>query len=170
MINKISILSIVFVLVGLASCAVSYKFNGSSVDYSKIKTISISDFPNQAPLVVPSLSADFTEALKDEMTSKTRLTLVQNDGDMQIEGAIVNYSISSMSVSNSGEAMDSKLSMGVRVKFTNKANHSEDFETTFSAYQVFSNSNTINQVQDELNKLLIDDIVSQIFNKTVANW
>lgn len=163
-------LVVMLVVCGLTSCAVSYKFNGSSVDYSKIKTIYIADFPNQAPLVYPSLASDFTESLKDEMTSKTRLSYVSSGGDMQIEGAIVGYSISSMSVSTSGEAMDSKLMMSVRVKFTNKVNPEENFETTFSAYQVFSNVNTINQVQDELNKLLIEDIVNQIFNKTVANW
>ncbi len=157
-------------MVGLSSCLVSYKLNGSSIDYTKIKTISIAEFPNQAPLVYPTLSAEFTEALRDEYSQKTRLTFVPNDGDLQIEGAIVGYDISSMSVSTSGESMDTKLQMTVSVRFTNKVNPSESFEERFSAYQVFSNASTINQVQDELNRLIMDDIINQIFNRTVANW
>ena len=60
-INKIWI----FCLIGLivTACSISYKFNGASIDYTKVKTITIKDFPNQAPLVYPPLSQKFTEAL-----------------------------------------------------------------------------------------------------------
>ena len=66
--------------------------------------------------------------------------------------------------------MDSRLQMSVNISFVNKVNPTEDFERTFSSYQVFSNTYTIDQVQAELNEELIDDIISQIFNATVANW
>ncbi|MCQ2194307.1 MAG: LPS assembly lipoprotein LptE [Paludibacteraceae bacterium] len=157
-------------LMGLTSCLVSYKFNGSSIDYTKIKTITIVEFPNQAALVYPSLASEFTEALNDEFSQKTRLSFVSRNGDLQIEGAIVDYAVISMSVGTSGQSMDTKLQMTVNVKFTNRINTSESFEERFSASQVFSNTNTINQVQEELNKLIIEDIVNQIFNRTVANW
>lgn len=155
---------------GLSSCLVSYKFNGSSIDYTKIKTITIGEFPNQAALVLPSLSSEFTEALNDEFSQKTRLSFVSRNGDLQIEGAIVDYAVISMAVGASGQSMDTKLQMSVSVKFTNRVNPAESFEDRFSASQVFSNTSTINQVQDELNKLIIEDIVNQIFNRTVANW
>ena len=32
----------------MTACAVSYKFNGASIDYNKTKTIQIADFPNRA--------------------------------------------------------------------------------------------------------------------------
>ncbi|HOI26198.1 MAG: LPS assembly lipoprotein LptE [Paludibacteraceae bacterium] len=168
--KKYLVLLMGILMCGLSSCLISYKFNGSSIDYTKIKTITIDEFPNQAPLVYPTLSAEFTEALRDEFSQKTRLNFVTDNGDLQIQGAIIGYDISSMSVSTSGESMDTKLSMTIKVKFTNKVNPSENFEENFTAYQVFSNASTINQVQDELNKLIMDDIISQIFNRTVANW
>ena len=160
----------VVLMAGLTSCLVSYKFNGSSIDYTKIKTITILEFPNQAALVYPSLASEFTEALNDEFSKKNRLSFISRNGDLQIEGAIVDYSVISMSVGTSGQSMDTKLQMSVNVKFTNRVNPSENFEERFTASQVFSNMNTINQVQDELNKLIIEDIVNQIFNRTVANW
>lgn len=157
-------------LCALVSCRISYKFNGSSIDYTVVKTITIEEFPNRAPLVHASLSSDFTEKLKDEFSSKTALLAVEHDGDLQITGEIRGYNVVSSGVNSSGEAVDSRLQMSVYVRFVNKKNSSESFERTFSTYQTFSNEYTIDDVQGELNGLLIEDIVSQIFNATVANW
>jgi hypothetical protein len=162
--------SFVTLLGVFVSCKISYKFNGSSIDYSVVKTINIEEFPNRAPLVYASLSSDFTEKLKDEFSSKTALRFVEHDGDLQISGEISGYNVVSSGVNSSGEAMDSRLQMSVSVRFVNKVNSTESFERTFSSYQTFSNEYTIDQVQGELNEQLIEDIVSQIFNATVANW
>ncbi|MCQ2191434.1 MAG: LPS assembly lipoprotein LptE [Paludibacteraceae bacterium] len=161
---------ILLLFVGLSSCVVSYKFNGTSIDYTKIKTISVADFPNQASLVYPSLAPDFNEKLKDEYSSKTRLKLVPRDGDLQISGEIVDYELIQIGVNAAGTSTKTKLQITLNVRFTNKVNPSEDFEQRFVSYQEFSNDQTINQVQDELNQQIIEDLVNQIFNRTVANW
>lgn len=161
---------VVFIFLGLSSCVVSYKFNGTSIDYTKIKTISVTDFPNQATLVYPSLAPNFNEKLKDEYSSKTRLKLVPRDGDLQVSGEIVNYELIQIGVNTVGTSTKTKLQITLNVRFTNKSNPSENFEQRFSSYQEFSNDQTINQVQDELNELIIEDLVNQIFNRTVANW
>ncbi len=164
------LVAFVSLLTVFASCKISYKFNGSSIDYSVVKTISIDEFPNRAPLVYASLSSDFTEKMKDEFSSKTALVFVERDGDLQISGAITGYDVMSSGVNSAGDAVDSRLQMSVSVHFVNKVNSTESFEKTFSSYQTFSNQYTIDQVQAELNEVLIEDIVSQIFNATVANW
>lgn len=155
---------------GLHSCLVSYKFNGTSIDYTKIKTISVADFPNQAALVYPSLAPQFNEKLKDEYSSKTRLKLVDRDGDLQVSGEIVNYELIQMGVNTAGTSTKTKLQITLNVRFSNKTNPSEDFEQRFVSFQEFSNDQTINQVQDELNTQIIEDLVNQIYNRTVANW
>ena len=167
---SIPVATLVALLALFASCKISYKFNGSSIDYTVVKTISIEEFPNRAPLVYASLSSDFTEKLKDEFSSKTSLRFVERDGDLQISVDITGYNVVSSGVNSSGEAVDSRLQMSVFVRFVNKVNSTESFEKSFSSYQTFSNQYTIDQVQGELNGLLIEDIVSQIFNATVANW
>ena len=157
-------------LFGLSSCLVSYKFNGSSIDYTKIKTITIADFPNRAMLVYPPLATNFNESLKDQYSQKTRLTFVPRNGDLQIEGEITGYDLIQMAVSATGQSADTKLQITVNVRFTNDVTPSESFEERFTAFQVFPNTQTINQVQEELNKLIIDELISLIFNRTVANW
>ncbi|MBQ4036444.1 MAG: LptE family protein [Paludibacteraceae bacterium] len=161
---------VVLLFIGLSSCMVSYKFNGTSIDYTKIKTISVTDFPNQASLVYPSLAPNFNEKLKDEYSSKTRLKLVPRDGDLQVSGEIVNYELIQIGVNTAGTSTKTKLQITLNVRFVNKQNPSENFEQRFSSYQEFSNEQTINQVQDELNEQIIEDLVNQIFNRTVANW
>lgn len=157
-------------LFGLSSCLVSYKFNGSSIDYTKIKTITITDFPNHAALIYPPLVSTFNEALKDEYSQKTRLVFVPRNGDLQIEGEIVGYDLIPMAVSSEGQSMDTKLQITVNVRYTNTVNPTESFEERFTAFQVFPNTQTINQVQDELNNLIVDELINIIFNRTVANW
>ncbi|MCR5569639.1 MAG: hypothetical protein K6G31_10235 [Paludibacteraceae bacterium] len=161
---------VVLLFIGLSSCMVSYKFNGTSIDYTKFKTISVTDFPNQASLVYPSLAPNFNEKLKDEYSSKTRLKLVPRDGDLQVSGEIVNYELIQIGVNTAGTSTKTKLQITLNVRFVNKQNPSENFEQRFSSYQEFSNEQTINQVQDELNEQIIEDLVNQIFNRTVANW
>ena len=63
-----------------------------------------------------------------------------------------------------------QLKMTVNVKFENTKNHTEDFERQFSASREFDASQQLNDVQEELVTQIIDEIVEQIFNATVANW
>ena len=78
---KISVIS--FCLLLLTACSISYKFNGASIDYTKVKSISIKDFPNQASFIpYPPLAQVFTEGLKDIYVRQTRLSLVKNNGDL----------------------------------------------------------------------------------------
>jgi hypothetical protein len=63
-----------------------------------------------------------------------------------------------------------QLKMTVKVKFENAKNPSEDFERQFSASREFDASQQLADVQDELVTQIIDEIVEQIFNATVANW
>ena len=68
------------------ACTVQYKFNGASIDYNRIKTLAVQDFPNQAVLVYPPLSQLFTESLKDLFSRQTKLRLIERDAHLALEG------------------------------------------------------------------------------------
>ncbi|MDR2472120.1 MAG: LPS assembly lipoprotein LptE [Tannerella sp.] len=157
-------------LLMLYSCSISYSFSGSSIDYSKVHSISIKDFPNVAPLVYAPLSQKFNESLKDKYTRRTKLQILRDNSDLELEGEITGYNLAPQAVREDAYASQPRLTITVKVRFTNKTNSEEDFDQSFSAYQEFSNERTIDEVQDELSQLIIDEIVDQIFNKTVANW
>ncbi|WP_195371970.1 MULTISPECIES: LptE family protein [Parabacteroides] len=154
----------------LTACSISYKFNGASIDYTKVKTITIKDFPNQAPLVYPQLSQEFTEALKDIYIRQTRLQLVNDNGDLELEGEITGYQLTPMAVKEDAWSSQTKLTITVRVRYSNRTNPDEDFEQTFSAYQEFDAARMLQDVEPEYVPLIIEEIVDQIYNATVANW
>ena len=154
----------------VAACSISYKFNGASIDYTKVKTITIQDFPNQAPLVYPQLSQLFTEGLKDIYVRQTRLEMVNNNGDLELEGEITGYDLSNTAVKEDAYASLTKLTVTVRVRYSNRVNPDEDFEQSFSAYREFDANTMLEQVQEELCTEIIEELVDQIYNATVANW
>ena len=154
----------------LTACSVSYKFNGASIDYSKTKTIQISDFPIRSAYVWGPMGPLFNNTLKDEFSNHTRLEQVRRNGDLKLEGEIIRYDQRNKSVSAEGYSAQTELSMTVNVRFTNNVNHNEDFEQQFTASQSYDSMLSLNSVQEELVAKMIDDICEQIFNACVANW
>lgn len=152
------------------SCSISYTFNGASIDYSKIKTIAIQDFTNQASLVNPTLAPQFTEDLKDIYLRQTRLQMVTNNGDLNLEGEITDYVFSPMAIQEDAMSAQTRLTITVRVRYANQVNPEEDFEQTFSAYREFDSSLMPETVESSLCEEIIGELVDQIYNGTVANW
>lgn len=170
MLRKKTILLFSVMALLLTACSISYKFNGASIDYAVTKTITIKDFPNQAPLVIPTLAQQFTTALQDIYIRQTRLTMVANNGDLELEGEITGFDLSPTAVMENMYASRTKLTITVRVRYTNKNKETDDFEQTFSAYREFDANLQLQDVQDQLCKEISDEISDQIYNATVANW
>lgn len=154
----------------LASCSISYKFNGASIDYTKTKTIQIAQFPIRSAYVWAPMQAIFNNELTDVFARQTKLRQVNRNGDLQLAGEIVEYSQYNKAVSADGYSSQTQLKMTVNVRFVNNANHDEDFEQKFSATTQYDSSQQLITVQEELVTQMVKDIVDQIFNATVANW
>ena len=142
----------------------------SSIDYTKVKTISIADFQNRAEYVYAPLATEFNQKMKDMFIQQTRLQLVNSGGDLEIDGEITGYNQYNESVDASGYSSKVKVTLTVNVRYTNNTNHEEDFEQQFSAFQTYDSSKLLTEVQDQLITLMVKDIAEQIFNATVANW
>jgi hypothetical protein len=151
------------------SCRINYSFTGASIS-PMVKTVSIQYFPNQAPLVVPTLSGALTDALRDYFTSQTNLILVNQNGDLNIEGTITGYVVQPVAIQGNETAAMNRLTIIVNVKFTNKTNEKQDFETSFSRYQDYQSNLSLASVQEALIKEINDQLVQDIFNKAVVNW
>ena len=149
------------------ACTVSYKFNGSSINYDKVKTISIADFPIKSEYVYAPLATKFNEDLKDIFIRQTRLQLLKPN---KIDGEITGYNQYNQAVSADGYSSETKLTITVNVRFVNNTNHAEDFEQQFSAFRTYDSSQLLTAVQDGLIAEMTKEITDQIFNATVANW
>ena len=163
-------LALVAVVTTIASCSVSYSFNGSSINYDKVKSISLSKFPIRSSYVWAPMESMFYNSISDAYSKKTKLKVLKKNGDMQLTGEITEYSQTNKSVARDGYSAQTQLKMTVNVRFVNTTKHEEDFERSFSATADYDSKLQLNAVQEELVQQMIDDIVDQIYNATVANW
>jgi outer membrane lipopolysaccharide assembly protein LptE/RlpB len=154
----------------LVACSVSYKFTGTSIDYTKTKSISLDKFPIRANYVWSPMESMFYNSLSDAFARKTKLKVLKRGGDLQLSGEIVEYSQTNKSVSSDGYSAQVQLKITVNVRFVNNVKHEEDFEQRFSATADYDSSQQLATVQEKLVQEMIDNIVDQIFNATVANW
>lgn len=152
------------------SCTISYKFNGTAIDYNVYKTIRVSQFPIRAALVYPPLQQTFENALLDYITRNTRLQTTDGSSDLEMEGEITGYSLSPQAVTENALASKTRLTITVRVKYTDNKNDKNDIDQSFSAYQDFDSSEMLTDVQDQLCEEITEQLVDLIFNATLGNW
>ncbi len=154
----------------LAGCKVSYKLTGASIDYTKVKTISLETFQNRAAYQWGPMAPMLNETLSDVFVQQTKLRQVPRGGDLQLGGEITAYDQFNKSISADGYSAMVQLKITVNVRFTNNTNHDEDFERSFSATRDFDASQSLESVQEELVTQMIKEIVESVFNAAVANW
>jgi len=147
----------------------AYSFTGGST--GDAKTIQIDYFRNDAQLVEPRLSQEFTLALQDLFLRQTNLSLVKSNGDLQFEGEITQYRIEPITATAQQTAAQNRLTITVNVRFFNKLKKEDNFERTFSFYYDFgANAQLIGGVLDDAFKVIFDRITQDIFNASVAKW
>jgi len=168
--KKYFIILCAIISVALVSCIPSYKFTGTSIDYNTVKTISVSKFPIRSSYVWAPMESMFYNSISDAYAQKTKLSVTKRNGDLQVDGEIVEYSQTNKSIAADGYSAQTQLKITVNVRFVNTKNHKEDFEQRFSATADYDSKQSLASVQETLVQEMIDDIVDQIFNATVANW
>ncbi|MEI8006193.1 MAG: LptE family protein [Bacteroidota bacterium] len=162
-------LTVAMVLLPQTSCKVNYSFTGASIS-PDVKTITVQYFTNNAATIVPTLSRTLTDALRNYYTSQTSLHTVDRSGDLEIAGVITTYAVTPIAIQGNETAAMNRLTITVNIKFVNRKNSKQNFDNmTFSRYQDYKVVD-LNTVQDGLIAIITDQLVQDIFNKTVVNW
>ena len=150
-------------------CKVNYSFTGANLS-PDIKTFTVYYFPNRARLVNPTLSQNFTERLKAKLQRQTSLDELEDGGDIEFEGQITGYEVRPMSIQKDDMAAQNRLTITVKVKYTNNKVPDESFEKSFSAFDDFDSSLTLDAIESALVPDIIKKLNEDIFNATIANW
>ena len=168
---------LLFVALISNSCGV-YSFTGASLS-PDIKTISVQTFYNNSGGGPPNMGQNFTEKVKGYFQQNTQLTVTRpQDGisDLKLEGTIVGYSLSPVAPTASTASNPiatstlTRLTITVQTKFENTRDDSNNFDQSFSFYQDFPSNQSLQSVEAGLIDIILDQIVFDIFNKSVANW
>ena len=156
---------VIVLLFTYVSCRISL----NAGDAGNAKTISLAFFNNNASLVQPTLSQSFTEDLRNFFQTQSRLSLVPKSGDLQIQGSITDYRVSPVGISNNAAASN-RLTIVVKVSFSNKLDPEKDFEQSFSRFADFPASQNLSSVEQDLIKEINQQLAQDIFNKALINW
>lgn len=151
-------------------CTISYKFNGSALNYDIYKTIDIGEFPIRAALVYPPLQQTFENQLLDAVARQTRLQEVDSNSDLEMTGEITGYQLTPQAVGEDAYATQTRLTITVRVKYVDRKNESNSKDESFSAYRDFPSTEMLTDVQDQLCSEICEELVDLIFNSTLGNW
>ena len=144
---KFAITALCAALLTGCGVAIKYSLSGASIP-PDAKTFSVAYFPNNATMVAPILSSTLTDALVDMFTRRTRLMQVEEGGD-----AVLN-----------------RLSITVKVRFTNALDEKMSFNRTFTAFEDYESTRLLSEVEGELIPQIVDKLVTDIFQASASNW
>jgi len=165
-----SLLIIIAIGLTFTACKVSYSFTGGTLSQD-VKTFSVQYFQNRAPLVNPNLSNQFTEDLKEKFRSRTSLDeIVEGEGHLNFSGEITGYQTKAMDITGSDIASTNRLTITIRVRFTNEIETENDFDKSFSAFEDFDSTKQLSDVENDLVDKILEKIIDDIYNESVVNW
>lgn len=163
--------AIITLFVTCTACTPRFTLNGSAIDYNVYHTISFGDFPIRASLVYPPLQQLFENKLHDMADQNTKLrTIDQPNSDVRLEGEITGYQLTPQAVGTDAYATQTRLTITVRVKYTDNKNEALSKDQSFSAYRDFDSNQMLTDVQDQLCDEICNDLRDLIFNATLGNW
>lgn len=163
--SGVSFLSCLFFI---SACGV-YTFTGTQID-PNLKTFNVRYIPNQAAIVVPSLSQTFTDALRNKILTNSNLNLSESGSDIEFSGAIITYSVNPVATQANETAALNRLTISVSIEYINHQDDKKNWSSSFSRYTDYSSSTDLASVQDQLIKEITDQLVEDIFNKAFVNW
>ena len=146
-----------------------YSFSGTSIQ-PDVKSITIEPVENKAMKVNPSLASTLFEQMCDKYKKLTKLEQVEEEGDLNVKATIESYQVSAAAVTANEVAALNRLTVTVKVKFVNEKHPEENFEKSFAAYEDYDSTNSLDAVEAQLCDTIVEKLIEDIFNATVANW
>ena len=155
-------------LLTISSCGF-YTFSGASIS-AEIKNIKIGYFINEAENFKVNLDRDITQKLTDFIIEQTDLSVNNNNYEIEINGKIISYDISPISISSNDFANQNRLSISVNIDFKNYINEKENYNQKFTRYVDYKSDQNLEEIESELTDQILEEICIDIFNKTFVNW
>lgn len=152
----------------VSACGI-YSFSGTSIQ-PDVKTITVNYVEYKALKVNPSLSNDLTEALKEKYRKLTKLEQVDMDGDLELSCEVTGYDVKATAVTANEVAAQNRLTVTMKIHFENRKYPEDDVEQSFSAYADYDSTQSLDAVESALCEEIIEKLVEDIFNATVAQW
>lgn len=159
---------LLLLITSLNGCSV-YNFTGTGkID---AKTFEVKNFKNYAAYVEPGVNRLFTIRLQQLIQNQTNLNFVETGGDLIYDGEIIDYRQYPTTATSDQTAAQTRLSITVQVRFTNKNKESDDFDKKFSFFYDFPADQQLQGARlNEALDVIFERITQDIFNESLAKW
>jgi hypothetical protein len=145
-----------------------YSFTG--IDTGVAESVSVEFFRMQTPMASQEFAAQFTEKLKDQLQQQSPLSLVDQNGDLNYQGSIVNYRVNTAAVQSNETASYNRLTVTVKLSYTNTLEKEKSFDKSFTEYADFDSSQDLIDVEQVLWDEIMEKLVQSIYNDSLGNW
>ncbi len=166
---KKTILYLAFAFFTFSGCKF-YSVSMRGGDTSGASTYSVAYFKPKAAQASQVYAQRFTDGLKDFIASASPLKITDSQADLQYSGTITGYSISPASVGQGEVAALNKLTITVKVKYTNTKEPDKSFEKSFSKFANYNANNDIFAVEEQLWEEINEQLINAIYNDSLGNW
>ena len=151
------------------SCGrITFDMRGAS--FGNEKTCQVFYFENRADIVNPRLAAQMTDALKDKIQSNSKLKLVNSNADVMFEGEITGYSVQSGQITAQNRAETDKLTVTVKVKYTNMLDSEKNYDKSFSRFHEYPGGADLSSYENQMVEKILEEIMEDIYNEAFAQW
>jgi carbon monoxide dehydrogenase subunit G len=153
----------------LNSCSV-YRFKDISPLDPAIKTVKINYIDYKARLLIPQLSPQLTERLRQKVNNQTKLTSVPgNDAHLDISGYVSQCTVTTSGISDQ-RASSNRLIISVHIDVKNRIDDTKSFDAEVSRNFDFSAGLSLEQAQARLLNDIVQNLSDEIFNRIFSNW
>ena len=163
-------LTLLWAMFFLSSCSIRFNSTGGGTVDPRLQSISIDNFLNEAPVVVPFLAQELNQKMQDRFLNQSNLSLTSGSADIRISGTIRSYDLRPVAVTGNETASQNRLTIGVVIKFDNIVEPTDSWEKTFSRFVDFDASEDITSVEPDLIEEIIDQITQDVFTESVGKW
>ena len=146
-----------------------YTFSGASIS-NEVKNIKINYFVNEAENFKANLDRDITQKLTDIIIDQTNIGINNDNYEIEINGKIISYDVSPISISSNDIANQNRLSISVNIDFKNYIYEKKNYNQKFTRYVDYKSDQNLEEIENELIDQILEEICIDIFNKTFVNW
>jgi len=160
-------LLLIFWICTAATCSV--KMVNSSIP-PNISTFYIKPFGSNALNAPPDIGNTFSEQLKDQIRRQSRLNYTDTNPDIEFEGNIVGYGITSVAPTINETTQFSRLRITIKVDFFDNEDEENNWSQNFFFEQDYAADQNLVDVQDQLIEDIFDQLTTDVFNKAFGKW
>ncbi|TAF34996.1 MAG: hypothetical protein EAZ57_01880 [Cytophagales bacterium] len=162
-----------FVWFGLLAGCAGFKIslNGATIP-PEAKSISVAMFLDDAGTGPPNLAITTTEKMRSYFQRNTRLDVIAGNGDLQYEGSVTGYTVTPVAPTgeDTQQAGLQRLTITLQVQYLNTFDEEAGFDESFSFFADFPPDKNITDVERDLIEVILNQIMFDVFNRSLANW